>query len=345
MIRTTGQRTAAVLRTLCSLTLVLVLMQSPALGQDSNADSLKQAAASLRQFQNDLGSMRAAAGRQLGPYQINSSCTWCSEYAWWGFGLCTQNTTQSWATSVDFNWTRERLAGVLKEAEQSAGTFSSRYQPTQAWIDALPGFSARFDATADIMLTVQREIEEGKGPTEQQRQVVTRAVQALSADLNGSSELLQAGTRSLADFLQQQSYYQDSIRAAVDGADQSSQQALQAVQADAARHRCQDGVDQKFAAIRNEFSVSLQEVTAAFQRLEAGNREAQQGQAVLLGAVVDAQTEMQSVQHLLQVLQNDRLGSFLALLHLGAAKKQWQDLAQDFAPGKVAQGPANLRQR
>lgn len=338
MNRTTRRPTAAILRFFCCFLLAVSLLQIPVPGQADNTASLKLAVSSLQQFQSDLGSMRSVVSKPLGPYQIFTQCTWCSEKAWWGFGSCTQHATESRGVGVDFSWTRKMLDGVLKQAEQNVGTFSSSYAPTQEWIDGLPQFSAKFNATADVILGVQREIGAGRGPTTEQQQNVTLAVQTLIDDLSRSSAQLQTGTKSLAAFLQQLSSYQESIKQAIDGADRSAQEALQSVQNQSKNFRCQDGLDQQFVAIRGEFSRSIQEISAAFQKLEASNREAQKGQAVLLGTVVSSQTEMQSVLDLVKAAKDDQLGSFLERLHLNAAKKQWQDLAADYASGKQVKG-------
>lgn len=326
---------AACYRLLSALLLATCLLQAPAYGLADTA-SLKQAVSTLEQFQKKVSSMRQVVAKPLGPYQIGTQCTWCSERAWWGFGLCTRNTTQTWYTTVDFTWSRQMLDRVLKQAEQNAGTFSSSYAPTQAWIDGLPGFSADFDSTANVITAVQQQIAAGAGPTDEQRVIVTQALQKLTDGLGRSSAQLQVGTQSLAGFLQQQSSYQAAIRQAMDGADRSAQDALNRIESDAKNQRCQDGVQEKFASIRADFARSMQEISQAFQDLEASNREAQRAQAVLLGSVVTSQTDMQSILEMLKAARNDQLGSFLERLHLSAAQKQWKDLADDYRQMKFS---------
>jgi hypothetical protein len=91
--------------------------------------------------------------------------------------------------------------------------------------------------------------------------------------------------------------------------------------------RCQGGLKAKFDGIKADFSHSVQEISGAFQRLEASSQQAEKGLASLLGSVVSSQTELQTVLELVKAAGNDKLGSFIEQLHLTSAKKQWKDLA------------------
>lgn len=281
----------------------------------------------LEQFKNEVSNMHSVVSKPLGPYTISTSCSFCIEKAWYGLGSCTKTRTEKWGTEVDFAWTRQSLSRVLEQSEKNTDTFSSGYQLTQAWLNELPGFSAKFDTTADIILAVQQEIKSGVGPNEQQRGIVKQALQKLGDDLRRSSSLLQSGTRALAAFLQQQSAYKKDIKQAIDGADRSAQEALTNLEDQTNKQRCQGGVREKYDGIRADFSRSLQEISVAFQKLEVSSREAEQSLAQLLGSVVNSQTELKSVLYLVNAAGNDKLGSFLEKLHLNAAKQQWRDLA------------------
>ncbi|MEG4581022.1 hypothetical protein QUA71_15615 [Microcoleus sp. MON1_C5] len=312
-----------------------VLPADVAVTQISNVTGQKEAISRLAQFNNQVSNMRSVVNKPLGPYPIYTRCTWCSEKKWWGLGLCTKTTTETWDTKVDFTWTRQTLSRMLDQAQRNASTFSSRYEPTQAWINSLPGFSAKFDATADIILAVQADIKAGVGPNDQQRQTVTQALLELTQDLGRSSSLLQDATSSLAAFLQQQSSYKEAIRQATNDADRSAQEALTNLGNQSRTHRCQDGLNEKYAGIRADFSRSLQEISDAFRMLEGSSREVEGSLASLLGFVVNSQSQLQTVINLVNVAKNDELGSFLERLHLNAAKKQWRDLA-DYAVGKLS---------
>ena len=331
MTNTLKHRALSICRWLFVFLAATYLLQVQAAGQTIDAASAKEAISSLDQFQKDIKGMRSVVNKPLGPYPIKTQCTWCSQKAWWGFGFCTQNTTQTWDFTVDFNWTRQRLDRVLKRAEQNAGTFSSSYAPTQAWLDGLPKFSASFEVTADVILAVQRDIKAGKGPTDQQRQTVAQALQKLTDDLSSSSEQLKGGTKALAASLQRQSAYRQSIKQAIDGADRSAQTELQRIGENArskAHPDClKNLINNHFNPIKADFSRSIQEISAAFQRLEASSRKAEKSLAALLGLLVNSQTELQMVLKLLKAAENDQLGSFIERLHLTAAKKQWKDLA------------------
>ncbi|CCH94817.1 conserved exported hypothetical protein [Microcystis aeruginosa PCC 9432] len=298
-----------------------------AVTQTSNLTAYKEAISRLAQFNDQVSSMRSVVNKPLGPYPIHTRCTWCSKREWWGFGFCTEETTETWDTEVDFTWTRQTLSSMLDQAQRNTNTFSNRYEPTQAWINSLPGFSEKFDAKADIILAVQADIKAGVGPNDQQRQTVTQALLELTQDLGRSSSLLQYATSALDDFLQQQSSYKEAIRQAINDADRSAQEALTNLENQSKTHRCQDGLNEKYADIRADFSRSLQEISGAFGMLEGSSREAEESLAKLLGFVVNSQTELKTILNLVNAAGNDKLGSFLEQLHLNAAKKQWRELA------------------
>ncbi|UQV43759.1 hypothetical protein KIV45_17715 [Janthinobacterium lividum] len=321
---------ARLLHLLAMATLALGLLHAPAMAQNSNTAALENALRQLAQFQREVANMRNTVRQPLGPYPLYTQCSWCSEHAWWGLGMCTKTTTETWSQNVDFTWTRNQLDQVLARAERDAGNLGTAYAPTQAWIDSLPAFSRAFDANADRVLAVQEQIRQGIGPNDQQRQTATQALQQLSSDMERSSAQLKAGTQALAVSLQQQSAYREQIRLAIEGADRSAQEALRQIEQAAQSHHCQDGLPQKFNAIRDDFKRSIQSISAAFQQLDNSSRGAETGLAALLGAVVTSQTDMQSILDLLKAAQNDKLGSFLERLHLNAAKQQWYDLANAY---------------
>jgi hypothetical protein len=322
-------RLAGLLRAVCLLTLALG-WPPPAAAQAANGPALKEALLRQAQFQRDVASMRLVVHQPLGPYELHTECTWCSKE----FIFCLEHSTERWGTKVDFSWTRQQLDRVLSQAERDAGALAGGYAPTQAWIDALPAFSAAFDGAAGQVLAVQQAIRQGALPTDQQRQGVTQALQQLTDGMGRSSEQLKAGVKALAVSLQQQSAYRDTIRQAIGGADQAAERALQDVENASRTHRCQGGLQEKFGAIRNDFSRSTESIATAFLRLDASSRDAEKGLAVLLGAVVNAQTEMQTILALLGAAGNDKMGSFLEQLHLAAAKQQWNELAAAYAGAK-----------
>lgn len=308
-------------------TALWLLPANVAVAQTSNVAAQKEAISRLDQFNNQVSNMRSVVNKPLGPYPIHTRCTWCSKKEWWGFGFCTEETTETWDTEVDFTWTRQTLSRMLDQAQRNASTFSSRYEPTQAWINSLPGFSTKFDAKADIILAVQADIKAGVGPNDQQRQTVTQALLELTQDLGRISSLLQDATSALAAFLQQQSSYKEAIRLAINDADRSAQEALTNLENQSKTHRCQDGLKEKYDGIRADFSRSLQEISNAFRMLEGSSREAEESLGKLLGSVVNSQTELRTVLNSVNAAGNDELGSFLGQLRLNAAKRQWRDLA------------------
>ena len=319
---------------LVTVLLSTALWLSPAnvaVGQTNDETAYKEAVSHLEQFKNEVLGMRSVVSKRLGPYPIYTTCTWCSSY----FIFCIQTTTETWDIEVDFTWTRQRLSRLLEQTQQNVSTFSRSYEPTQAWINGIPGFSAEFDNSANIVLSVQKEIKEGVGPNDQQRQTVTEALQELTKDLDRSSSLLQSGTSALAAFLQQQSAYREAIRQAIDGANQSAQEALTELENKSSTHRCQDGLKEKYDRIRADFSRSIQEISGAFQQLEGSSREAEKSLAQLLGAIVSSQTEINTVLDSVNAAGNQNLGSFLEQLHLNTAKKLWSNLA-DYAVANLS---------
>jgi hypothetical protein len=306
-------------------TLLLIgLCGSPAQAQTTDVTSATQALARVAQLRNDVAAIRAAAMIPLGPYTVASSCSWCSSEF---IGICFGHSSESWSTKVDFTATRSSLNQVLAQAQQNADNFPRAFAPLQAWIDGVPAFTARFDRAADVVLNVQQQINTGRGPDDQQRQLVTQALQMLVSDLSTSSAQLNDATKALAAALQQQSGYGQAIRQAIDGAAQAANTVLTQKQGEAGTHRCQDGVPQQFGAIRANFSASVARISAAFQKLEASRQAADRGLAFLLGWVVSSRTDLQSVTDQITAASKDQLGSFLQRLHLASAKQQWQQVS------------------
>nr|WP_320016876.1 hypothetical protein [uncultured Desulfobacter sp.] len=291
-------------------------------------DAVRQAISRLEHFQNDVKSMRAVVEKPLGPYKLHTKCTWCIEKAWWGIGFCTKNRTETWNANVDFSYTRKGLQQVLQKADQNAATFLKSYEPTQQWINSLPEFSTNFNRTADVILSIQQDIKAGNGPTDQQQITVTQALEQLMADLQNSSEQLKRGISALSASLQKQSAYREAIKKAIGGADQSANAALTRLRNQSKTHHCQGGLNEKFAQIRADFDRSIQEISAAFQRLEVSSHAAEKDIAFLLGSIVTDQTQLQNVLNLLKAAKKDQLGSFIEKLHLSAAIKQWEAIAQ-----------------
>jgi hypothetical protein len=323
-----------VCRILFALLLILSLLASRAEAQNINVASSTEALARVAQLGNDVRAMRAVAATPIGPYDLSTRCTWCSKDF---IGICLEHTTETWPAKVDFTWTRSRLNQILAQAQQSADDFPRAFTPVQAWIDSIPAFTAQFDRAADIVLNVQQQIKVGQGPNDQQRQAVTQALQTLISDLAANATQLNNGTSALAAALQQQSTYGPAIRQAIDGADQSATVALANLQTQASTHRCQDGLSDRFNAIKANFSTSIGNISSAFQRLEASRQASDRGLAFLLGAVVSSRTDLQSVMNQINAANNDALGSFLERLHLASAKAQWQQIA-DYATTRLSRG-------
>jgi hypothetical protein len=319
--------------------LALGLLASPAGAQSADVvTSSNEALARVAQLANDVRAMRATAQIPIGPYDLSTECTWCSDHAWWGFGTCTQNTTERWHEKVDFSWTRGRLNYILEQAERSANDFPRAFAPIHAWIGGIPAFAAKFDQTADIVLNVEQQIKAGVGPNDQQRQTVTQALQTLIDELTGTATQLNNATKVLAAALQQQSAYGPAIKQAIEGADRDANNALTHLQQAASTHHCQDGLPEKFNAIKANFSTSIGQISAAFQKLETDRQAADRGLAYLLGSVVSLRTDFQSVMDLVKAAGTDKLGSFLERLHLAAAKAQLQQIA-DYSTTHLAKSP------
>ncbi|WP_204817386.1 hypothetical protein [Corallococcus macrosporus] len=323
---------------IASVMLACGLLPRAAAAQSSRAD-LQEAVAQLALFQEEVRNLRAVIQKPLGPYTVSSTCSWCSSEF---LGICFERTTQRWEHRVDFSGPRGQLDHVVAQAEQGARSLAGAYAPTQAWIDGLPAFSAEFAATADRVLAVQQAIKQGQGPTDAQRQEVKQALQKLSDGLTRSAEQLQAGTRALSVSLQQQSTYRDTIQQAIAGTDASVEAAIAKLNQAASVQRCQDGVFAQFLRMRFDFTRSTQEIKAAFQRMEASSRSAEQGLAKLLGTVINSGTDLKSVLDLVQAARDDQLGGFLEQLHLSAARQLWESLAAAHAQAR-ARTPTAVR--
>lgn len=295
----------------------------------SEAAALGDALDQLALVQREVARMRAVASQRLGPYELRTQCTYCSNEL---LGICTAHAVESRRQIVDFSWARGQVDGVLAQAERDAGALAIGYAPAQAWVAGLPAFSARFDAIADVVLGVEKAIQQGIGPNEQQRRSATQALLHLTGELGRSSMQLEAGVRALAVSREQQSASRGTIRQAIDGTERSAQTAWRDLEAAARGQRCEDGQVAKFSAIRGDFSRATQEIAGAFERLDSSSREGQKTLDGLLGAVLGARREVESVLRLLAAADTDQLDSFLGRLHLDADKRQWHELAKAAKP-------------
>jgi len=294
------------------------LPQLPAAGQTNDVAAAKEALSQLAQFSNDVSKMHKVVTQPLAPFM--ASYIWC-------LGLDGKNETIQ--AIVDYNNTIGKLDSELRKAEQGASLFSKSYEPIQTWLDGLTKFSAKFDVTADRILGVQADIKAGRGPSDQQRQIVKQALRNLADDLSSSSAPLQSGTKALATALQLQSSYAASIKQAIVRAEQFAPELLTRYQAAIQSPHCKFlRLEDQFNKNKQDFSRSIGEISPTFQKVEASSLRAQKGLAVLLGAVVNSQTELRSVLEQVNAAKNDELGSFLERLHLTSAKRQWEDLAQ-----------------
>jgi hypothetical protein len=304
---------------------IAALLQSQASAQTNGALS------ALKQYQGEVAKVRQAAGK-LGPYGISADCTsTCLKRTW--IGTCAV-TGAVFSATVDFRSTKGGLNSVLQEAERSAGTFSASFAPTQAWIDRLPEFSRQFNANADRVLGVQQDIKAGNGPTDQQRQLVTQALQNLTGVLEASSTQLRQGTSALAAFLQRQSQYRQEIAQAIAGFDRSSQVQLKVLMHNASNNpgcdtsAIRSSIEGQFNSIKGQFSQSSREISQVYQNLETSSRAAERAVADLLGFVVSSQTDINSVKDMVNAAKADQLGGFLQGLHLDAAKNRLAMLAK-----------------
>jgi hypothetical protein len=294
---------------------VLAMASLPALGASGTA--LNEALVRLKQVQRELPGARAVAYQRLAPFELHAQCNYCSREF---LGICTEHSTTSWRQAVDFSLPRD------------AGMPADGYGLAQQWIAGLPAFSARFDGYADVVLGVEQAIRQGIGPNEEQRRDATEALLELTGELGRSSVQLDAGVRALAVAIERQDAYRRAIRQAIDGADRAAQNAWRELDAAARKRRCSESVHAQFDAIGGELSSATQAVAGAIEQLVASDREGERALAALLGAVISARGEVESVLRLLAAGSTDQLGSFLGRLDLAAGKRQWSELAIASAP-------------
>jgi hypothetical protein len=320
-------------RLLRALPLLLALqLPARAYAQATTTQALGEAISQLAQFQGEVARMQDISRQSIGPYFLRLSYSWC-EIDFGIFG-CARRATRECVRPVFLDG-MQQLEGALGRARSDGVQLEQSYAPTRAWIADLPRFSAGFAASADIVLAIQQLSRQGQVPSQQQRDQVTAALEKLQADLARSASQLDAGVGALAAALQRQSAYREEIRQAIEVSTQSAQQDLDRAARDLSTTRCSDGLAEQINAIRATFANSARQLQASFGSLGAASSGAERSLAVLLGAVVDSRTGMQSVLKLVQAARNDQIGSFLEQLHLAAAKKQWEDLA-------AAQGRAML---
>lgn len=268
--------------------------------------------------------------------RIGSSCSWCSSSF---LGICFKTDGESWQQTLDMTW-QTQLDQALAQSGEVERRVAEGAGAARAWMAALPAFSARFDAAADIVLGVQAEIVNAT-PSLDQRTRALQGLQQLVAGVSASAAQLENASRMLAAALQDQSNYRTGINAALAASQQQGQAALAAFENGARTHRCQDGVAQQLDAVRGAVNATQAQARAIVDQVSAQSSGTEKSVATLLGAMVSARTQLESVLRLVQAASNDQLGSFLAQLHLDAAKRQWQDLAATQAqamPRLQAQG-------
>jgi hypothetical protein len=300
-----------------------LLLPARALAQAPSPQALEQAVNQLARFEGEVDRMRGIVHHSIGPYTIGSSCRRCSSEF---LGICFAYRTESWRQQIALLGLVQ-VDDVLTQAQADGVRLEDSYAPTRQWIAGLPAFSAQFGSAADIVLALQQQIGQGKAATPAQRDQVTAALGQLYDGLAKSAAQLESGVQTLAVALQKQSDYRNQIQQAINMSAQSAQQDLARAEAIARTQSCQDGVAQQLNGIRNDFGNSMQQLSQSFGQLGAASGDAERSLSVLLGAVVNSRTEMQSVMNLVQAAKGDQIGSFLEQLHLAAAKKQWEDLA------------------
>jgi hypothetical protein len=285
-------------------------------------------------FERDVAAVSALAHQRLGPFELDTQCTYCSREF---LGICAEHATESVRRMIDFDAPRGQIDATLARARQDAATLAGHYAPAQEWIDGLPSFSARFDSAADVVLGIGQAIRQGVGPNEQQRRDATQALLVLTGELGRSAMQLDAGVRALNVAIDQASAYRSTIRAAIDGSEQAAQAAWHELERASRQRRCRYSPAASFNAIRDDFARAVQEVAGAFDLIDADNRASEKTLAALRAAVTNARTEVETVLRLLAAAGSDQLDAFLDRLQLAAAKRQWSELAQAAAPQGLLQ--------
>ncbi len=292
---------------------------------------LAKAVSALRKYRREIKSTLDSARRPLGPFQLEGKCSWCSSQPWWALGACVETTTRTVSNRVDFSATRVKLVQVLADADDHAAQFVQRYSSTEKWVKALPEFSRGFNRDADIILEIQEEIKAGNGPTEQQQQRVKQALDGLTATVEAAAETLTASSAMLVESLDRQSDFRESIALALAESGQAGDRELtrltRQISADLNQNCANSVAQDNFQPIRDQFENSIQGFSSAFQTLEAHSRQLEEALAALSGALQSSLTELKAVSDLVSAAHTDRLGSFLATIHLNAAKKSWAALA------------------
>lgn len=277
------------------------------------------------------------------PPSIGASCSWCSSSF---IGICFAHDSESWSQPLDLKW-QTQLEGVMNQQFALDRKMSDSAAAARGWIGDLPAFSARFDNAADSVLAVQAEIANA-APSDAQRARATQGLQALLDTVSASATRLEEASRTLASALQEQSGYRNELGATLAASLQAGQQAYTDLENAARPHRCQDGVAQQLAGIRAGVTATQDAARARVAALSAQSTQTEQSIATLLGAVINARSQLENVLRLVQAAGNDQLGGFLAQLHLSAAKQQWRELAameaQAMAGARVGlSGQARLR--
>jgi hypothetical protein len=315
---------------LTSLVAQVLLLFSLEIGFSATSAEAINTAVLLQQYKDAVSKLRESADKQLGPYNISTKCTYCT-YSWGKLCWTEETQTFGFTRPIDFSWTRNSLKNVLQQDEQALGSFSASFASTQAWIDQLPDFTSKFNASADRILSIEKDITASGAANEQQRAIVAAALQDLTGLLTDSAVQLNRGTVALTTFLQQQSQYRQSIQQAISQADQQAQQLLNSLRADAmsnAHPDCYNNlVNNNFNPIKSQVSNSLQEISQTFQNLEQNSRAVERSVAEWVVFVVNNQTTIKSVSDLVNAAKGDEIGTFLQRLHLVAAKKSLAELS------------------
>lgn len=306
---------------------MLALLPAPVRASEAGGALLEQAMEALARFEADVLAMQQAARTPLGPYPVQTRCSWCMERAWWGFGTCTKTGTESFNTTVDFTWTRQDLGRALERTQQDMGSLTQAWQPAQAWFGNLAAFSLQFERLADRVSTVQEQLRQGIGPNAEQRLTVTAALAALARDMERSAVQLESGTRALAMVAEVIGTQRERIGAAMASSTASAREALQQFERKTQPMHCQDELRKKFSIIHADFDRSASGIANAYERLAGSSAAAQKAMGILLGDVVARRSDIEAALELVRAAQEDQLGGMLERLHLNAARQLFQQMA------------------
>ncbi len=294
------------------------LLLGAAAGQTTSFGSAKIAIGYVAKLPRTIGNTHMViSDTPIGPWELDVKCL---------AGALAKEVHYSY--SLDFGGANSQLVEAIAQARNNSQSFTDALKPMTDWMKSLPQVSSDFSAAADRILAVKKEIGGGVGPTTEQQEAVTKALEQLTTNLNQGVEQLKKGTSAVARFLQETTDNNTQIKQVKDNLVSSAEEDLRKLEDFISDKPCgQDDAKLQFDGFKVDLQTSLNTFDWAFGTLTAKVKKADDAVAVLLGTLMSITSDYDAVLKQLQPSRSDELASVIQSLRLAIAKRQWDSLA------------------